>query len=213
MVGFSISPRKLYKTGPAAGGYKSPGRGPVRLGYKASSISIPKGGATWMLQIRGFQKAAKAFHFSQLPRYTQEQIYKRALGIAHKILRRAQETCPVDTMRLASSGRVEDKTIPPSGKQGQRINIRVMFGGSTMRVDYALYVHEGHMSPSGSWVRGRPFLARAGRAYRKSLQRLTKIAIEAAWNKYVKQISGYSGAGWTSSQYRMEQGLGPGIGR
>ena len=98
--------------------------------------------------------------------------------------------------------------------------MHIMFGGGTMGVKYAVYVHEGHTSPSGKWVKGNPWLVKAARSHKRQLFRACKPSIQYVWNNFCKTIHGYgSGSKWDllttrqgktamGSSYRIKTGSG-----
>lgn len=166
--------------------------------FKAPGLKLPMGGSPFMMQIRGFQAAARGMHFAMLPKKTMITVHKAIEKIGRKILRSAQDTCPVgETMMLASSGRFVDNSVVVSGdvRSGvQFINMRITFGGGSTGVDYAVYVHEGHSAPDGSWVRGRPWLVRAARRHERALLRAAKYSALGVWNAFVRQVN--TGSAW-----------------
>lgn len=72
----------------------------------------------------------------------------------------------VDTGAMLNSG-----VVQPAGDLGRRV---------AFTTDYALYVHEGHHTRSGSFVPGRPFLTRAVEQVRPQVERLALTAVERA---------------------------------
>jgi len=170
--------------------------------YKPPAMRIPTTGQTFMLAIRGFEAASRAFK-AKAEKDLMERVHKKLLKVAEKILSRSQQTCPVgETLKLASSGRIEDRTQTYLGI-AQEVDIHVIYGGGTMGVEYAVYVHEGHTAPDGSWVKGNPWLVRAARSYRRLLYKETKDALRQGWANIAKQIN--------LSKYRGYGKIGPGM--
>lgn len=182
---------------------------PVMLGgkkYKAP-IKIPMGGSPWMVEIRGWQAAARGFRYAMLPKMTLEKTYKSIKKIAMKIFTRSRETCPYDSGDLFRTAKFVDNSRITSTDRGggrtQFIDMHITYGGGSNRVEYAVYVHEGHAAPDGSWVMGEPWLVRAATRYKKSLLNATKISAQEVWNKFARQIN-------TSSHWQA-LGMGPGM--
>ena len=164
--------------------------------YK-SPRRLPMGGSPFMMQIRGFQAAGRAFHYTMIPKHTMKKVHLAIKKVAMKIYAEADDTCPVGPSGdLKASGRfIDDSAIMPgTGGKDQFINMRIQYGGGN--VDYAVYVHEGHSAPDGSWVMGKPWLVRAARRYKKSLLRATKHTAMGVWNRFVKQIN--TGSTWVA---------------
>jgi len=168
--------------------------------FKAPTLKIPMGGSPFMMQIRGFQAAGRAFHYDMLPKKTMEKVHKGMVKVAGRILKTSQKLCPVGVYpassgriggRLRASGRVVDmsKVIPNTESKVQFLDIHIVYGGAQYNVEYAVYVHEGHEAPDGSWVRGNPFLVRAARRHKKDVLRACKYNCMEIWNKFVAQIN------------------------
>jgi hypothetical protein len=158
--------------------------------YK-SPRRLPMGGSPFMMQIRGFQAAGTAFHYAMMPKFTMQKVYAQIKKVSMKIFRESQRTCPMDTGKLAYSGRFIDKSriMPRTGGKDQFIDIHIVYGGGPSQVDYAVYVHEGHSTKGGKWVMGDPWLVRAARRYKRSLLRATKNTAMGVWNRFAKQIN------------------------
>lgn len=76
----------------------------------------------------------------------QGEVGRSLLKRALKVNSAAKQLCPVDTGRLRSS------IVNEMGKDDKGLFVQI---GS--RVEYAIYVHEGHRA-GGGWVAGNPFL-------------------------------------------------------
>ena len=175
--------------------------------YKRPSIKIPMGGSPWMMEIRGWQAAARGFRYAMLPKITMEKIYASIKRIAKNIYNRSRETCPYDSGDLFHTAKFVDNSritaIDPGGGKTQFIDIHIRYGGGSNRVDYAVYVHEGHSAPDGSWVMGNPWLVRAARRHQRELLRACKITAMGVWNKFARQVN--TGSHWQAL------GLAPGV--
>ena len=176
--------------------------------FKAAPLKLPMGGSPFMMQIRGFQAAARGFHFSMLPKHTMEGVHKAIKKVAMKIFKEAKGTCPVgETGNLKGTARFVDRSQVISGTvatgQKQFVDMHITFGGGSKMVEYAVWVHEGHSSPGGSWVKGNPWLVRAARRYKKSLLRACKYSALGVWSKFVRQVN--TGSAWRAV------GMGPGM--
>ena len=160
--------------------------------FKAAPLKLPMGGSPFMMQIRGFQAAGRAFHYTMIPKHTMKKVHLAIKKVAMKIY--AEAVGPSGDLK--ASGRfIDDSAIMPgTGGKDQFINMRIQYGGGN--VDYAVYVHEGHSAPDGSWVMGKPWLVRAARRYKKSLLRATKHTAMGVWNRFVKQIN--TGSTWVA---------------
>lgn len=189
--------------------------------YK-SPRPLPMGGSPFMMQIRGFQAAGRAFHYDMIPKKTMKKVYESIKKVALKIFKESQQTCPVgETKKLKSSARFIDKSriMSDTGGKQQFIDMRITYGGAGSGVVYAVYVHEGHSARDGSWVRGRPWLVRAARRYKRSLLRAAKYSALRVWNNFARQISSSSkwvtvgggryGTGAGQGWKRKMSGVGP----
>ena len=160
-------------------------------------MHIPKAGFTFMVFIRGWEKAAQGFQ--NMPQKMEKRVVGKLWKVWQRVFERSQKDCPVgETGKLKRSGRVYNNS-KPWGKMGtQFIDMRITYGGPSTDCDYAVYVHEGHRFPGGKgWVRGRPWLVRAVKKYRKSLYRECKFALREEWGKFCKQMAGYKGMAGT----------------
>lgn len=189
--------------------------------FEQPSMHIPKTGQTWMLTIRGFEAASRGF--SKMPKDMEKRAHKKLLKIWMKVFDRSQATCPVGTYPQSSgriggmlkrSGEMIDYS-KPKGEEGEAfIDMRIRYGGAGSGVDYAVYVHEGHVSPSGSWVKGIPWLVRSAMKYRRSIYKVTKEGMREVWNSYAKQVGrGAAGTTRAASQLRMSKGIGATVSR
>jgi hypothetical protein len=88
---------------------------------------------------------------------------------AHAVLNAARRN-------IADMGAYDTGAMSRSGHvTGSGLTRRVVFD-----VEYALYVHEGHHTRSGSFVAGRPFLSKAADETRRGLDGAMREAVERA---------------------------------
>jgi len=110
----------------------------------------------------------------------------------------ARAFCPIDTGALVSTIRVETPRaiseipvlVKAIGPDVQSIQKTVVAGDEM--VDYALYVHDGHVAKNGTWVPPQPFLTDAWMASQPEIERLIfnyLAEIEREWAKQ-KAIGG-----------------------
>jgi hypothetical protein len=102
---------------------------------------------------------------------TASELARRAPSLFEQFEEQVEE----ELARTRREARDEAKRRSPVDTGALRASIRIDEDAVVADADHAIYVHEGHVAPDGSYVEANPFLEEAARqALRNSIRRLTR---------------------------------------